>query len=100
MANVVQLGPGAYMVIDLETVGKAEAEPLPMSFHLTGWRSDTLSESRRYTTYSDMYQIGLMIDEQLKVATNQPSENALDFVDQLQLKTVSAKDALQHIWFS
>lgn len=88
------------MVIDLETVGKAEAEPLPVSFNLTGWRSDTLSESRRYTTYSDMYQIGLMIEEQLKLTTDQPSDIALDFVGQLKLKNVSAKDALQHVWFS
>ena len=37
VANVVQLGPLAYMVIDLETAGRQKAEPLEDDFLLSGW---------------------------------------------------------------
>ena len=94
MDNIVQLGVRAYMVIDLETVGKRKAGPVPTGFSLIGWRSTTLTADRRYTTLSDMHQIGLMLDEQLQ----QPSENAIDFVQQLLDKKLSARRALQHAW--
>lgn len=52
MANIVQLEPGAYMVIELETVGKADAGPLPAGFAIVnGWNCDTLSKSREYTPH-------------------------------------------------
>ena len=98
MANIVQLGFRAYMVIDLETVGKRKAGPIPTGFSLTGWRSTTLTADRRYNTLSDMHQIGLMLDEQLQQIVGQPSENARDFVQKLLDKKLSARRALRHPW--
>ena len=105
MANIVQLGPLAYMVIDLETVGRQRAEgqrkpePLKEGFSLNGWDSRTLTKSRRYNGYSDMYQIGLLIAEQLRRVVHHPSKEALDFVQQLMDKRLSARCALKDAWF-
>eukprot|EP00891_Asterochloris_glomerata_P002300 jgi/Astpho2/2300/Aster-03266 len=89
MANIVQVGPGAYMVINLEAVGQKTTGPLPEGFTPTGWSSNTLNELRQYTSASDMHQIGLMIDEQLQGVV-EPSEEALNFLDQLKHKKLSA----------
>ena len=97
MANIVQLKPEVYMVIDLETVGRKVANPLPASFALTGWNSRTLNKARKYTTASDMHQIGLMIEEQLQGVV-EASEEAWDFCEHLMRKNVSAKGALKHAW--
>ena len=105
MADIVQLGPLAYMVIDLETVGRQRAEgqrkpePLKEGFSLNGWDSRTLTKSRRYSGYSDMYQIGLLIAEQLRGVVHHPSKEALDFVQQLMDKKLSARFALEDAWF-
>ena len=90
MANIVQLGPEAYMVIDLETVGQKMADPLTEGFTVTGWTSNTLNEHRQYTIASDMHQISLMIDEQLQ-GVEEPPEEALDFVDQLKQKNCQSR---------
>ena len=99
MANIVQLEPEAYMVIDLEAVGQKDADPLTEGFTLTGWTCSTLNELRQYTTASDMHQIGLMIDEQLQ-RVKEPSEEAWDFVDQLKHKKLSAEGASKHAWLT
>ena len=103
MANIVQLGPLDYMVIDLETVGRRRAEgqrkpePLKEGFSLNNWDSRTLT--RRYNGYSDMYQIGLLIAEQLRGVVHHSSKEALDFVQQLMDKKLSARCALEDAWF-
>ena len=105
MANIVQLGPLDYMVLDLETVGwrKAEGqrkpEPLKEGFSLHGWDFKTLTRSRRYNGFSDMYQIGLLIAEQLRGVVHHPSKEALDFVQRLMHKKVSARSTLKDAWF-
>ena len=105
MANIVQLGPLAYMVIDLETVGQRRAEgrrkpePLKEGFFMNGWDTKTLTKSRRYNGYSDMHQIGLLINELLREVVHHPSKEALDFVHQLMDKKLSAICALKDAWF-
>ena len=80
------------MVINLEAVGQKTTGPLPEGFTPTGWSSNTLNELRQYTSASDMHQIGLMIDEQLQGVV-EPSEEALNFLDQLKHKKLSAVGA-------
>ena len=97
MENTVQLQPGSYMVIDLEAVSKAGAD-LPAGFGLRSWSHDTLTDER-YTTSSDMHMIGCLTDTMLQggprpLRSIEPSDEARDFVDQLEGKQLSAEDAL------
>ena len=95
----------ADMVIDLEAAGRRtaegqrKAEPLAEGFSLNGWDSKTLTKSRRYNVYSDMHQIGLLIDEQLREAVHHPSQAGSDFVQRLVDKKLSARCALKDAWF-
>ena len=98
--NIVQMQPGSYMVIDLETVSKAQAGRLPAGFSLKDWGPETLSSERRYTTTSDMHQISLLINQLLQDLTIEPSAEAKDCVQQLMNKMLSAKNALKHAWLS
>ena len=85
------------MDVDLEAVGRKDADPLTEGFSLTDWTCNTLNKLRQYTTASDMHQIGLMIGEQLR-GVEEPSEEAWHFVDQLKHKKLSAEGALKHAW--
>ena len=94
MGNVVQLGPSKYMVIDLESTATVSQPPLPGDFCniLRTCTSDTL-ENGRYTTASDMYSIGLLLED----ASMQPSAGATTFIGCLKQKLLSADHALQHL---
>lgn len=61
-AKVVKLPPPDrhYMLIDLESVGKAGARLAPGHTLLRCWNSSTL-ESGRFSAKSDMYLLGLMM---------------------------------------
>ena len=59
-----------------------------------------MTKSRRYNGYSDMHQIGLMIDELLREVVHDPSKEALDFVQQLMDKKLSARCTLKDAWFN
>ena len=92
MGNSVQFGPGADMVMKIETVGGRMADPLPAGCALIGQKSNALNKTGKYTTASDMPHIGLMVQEQLQGVV-EPSEEALDFVDQLMHQKVPAQGA-------
>jgi hypothetical protein len=82
------------MVIDLETAAKVD-QVLPSDFHLLGWSDATLDEGRRYTTTSDMHQIGVALHS---CGVASLSTDANDFITLLVGKHLDATRALQHVW--
>ena len=82
------------MVIDLETAANAD-QLLPPDFRLWGWSGATLDEGGRYTTASDMHQIGVAL-RSCGIASL--SIDALNFISLLEGKHLDATRALQHIW--
>ena len=96
----MQLQPGSYMVIDLETVSKAQAKALPASFRLKDWGPQTLTRNRCYTSISDMHQIGVLIQQLLRAMPSEPSADARAFKDLLINKKLSANNVLRHAWLS
>lgn len=99
-ANIVQIGPAQYMVIDIESVATTvPLVKLPADFArvLRTCTQEALDEGC-YSTRSDMYSIGLL----LKEACPQPSQAAAVFISHLENKLLTAAQALQHLqtaWF-
>ena len=97
--NTVWLSDRDAMLIDLERC-RYEAVAIPDGLMLNGWDSNTLqkeqSGKKRYTTSSDMYSIGKML-ERLLVGKNM-SDAAADFIHRLLGKKLTAKQALDHEW--
>lgn len=82
------------MVIDLETVAKAD-QVCGADFRLMGWDDGTLDDGKRFTTASDMHQIGLALRSCGFVGL---SVDANDFISSLEGKQLNAAQALQHTW--
>ena len=76
MANIVQIGPGAYLVIGPEKLSWKMADALTAGPALNGCNTNTLSKTRQYSTASGMRQIGLVIQERLQGVVK-PSEDAI-----------------------
>ncbi len=54
----------------------------------------------QYDTYSDMYQIGKLIEGLPFWGSSVRPPTMLSFVDELKSKQLSASEALQHIWIT
>lgn len=54
----------------------------------------------QYDTYSDMYQIGKLIEGLPFWGSSVRPPTMLPFVDELKSKQLSASEALQHIWIT
>ena len=85
-----------FMVIDLETMAKADFE-LPIGLHcFDSWTSQTL-EGEHYTPRSDMYHLGMVLKRAMK-----DSAKSLEklFMSDLISKQLDAEMALNHTWLS
>ena len=85
------------MVIDLETVAKADDE-LPEGFDcpFRFWTSGTL-EGKRYTPMSDMYHLGFVLRGAIE---DSAKSLANSFIGDLISKQLDAEMALRHPWLS
>lgn len=100
LPNVVQLGNQHYMVIDLESVAELSTSRLPEEFHcvLKTCKPEALDALGCFTALSDMYCIGLLLDE---AHTSHISPPADAFVRKLMAKEMTAEAALvylRHQW--
>ncbi|GAQ78157.1 Protein kinase-like domain containing protein [Klebsormidium nitens] len=87
----------AFMVIDLESAAK-EGDVVSQNCklaicHMPG----VLDENRRYTTASDMFEIGILLEGILKDLQSFNGD-AKEFVLALKAKKCSAAEALEHPW--
>ncbi|KAJ3069435.1 hypothetical protein HK102_006928 [Quaeritorhiza haematococci] len=84
----------SYALIDLEHAGTAGG--CWVGNWLRDWTEGTLSTEGCYTTTSDIYQCGVLIEEFSEVLSSPESE---DFITYLKRKP-TAKEALKHQWIS
>jgi len=63
---------------------------------LTQWDLGTLDQTNTYTTLSEMYQLGKLLEE-LNTMT---SDEGRDFVRRLRDKRMEADAALRHRWIA
>ncbi|KAG9287181.1 hypothetical protein G9A89_001589 [Geosiphon pyriformis] len=61
---------------------------------LTDWDDGTCDENNTYTTLSDMYQLGKLLERLNTVS----SDDGKDFISKLKKKMLGADAALQHPW--
>jgi serine/threonine protein kinase len=95
-ANIVCVEPGQWMVVDLELAAYAD-NPVPPGMRLPWWGADALDECSNgagvFSRMSDMYMIGCMLE---RIGAGRMGHGALQFVEQLKAKQLSAHDACQH----
>ena len=60
---------------------------------LRGWDEGTLDDNGQYTTQSDLYELGKMLEE-----FHNLSNEGRDLATQLKRKCMTATQALNHIW--
>ncbi|KAG9295282.1 hypothetical protein G9A89_021213 [Geosiphon pyriformis] len=80
-----------YVLIDFEHGGKINEK---FDSLLTNWDEGTLDENNLYTTLSDMYQLGKLLERLNTVS----SDDGKDFISKLKKKMLGADAALQHPW--
>ncbi|KAH8966001.1 hypothetical protein BDL97_03G000300 [Sphagnum fallax] len=98
LPNVVQVSQEQFMLIDLETVA-ASPFRLPQGFeYLREWSNEML-EGSCYTPMSDMYQLGRLLEKDVRWMT-EISESALQFIRKLRSKECTAAMALSDPWLS
>jgi len=85
-----------YVLIDFEHGGKANEE---MNERLSDWDHRTLSNNQ-YTTLSDIYQLGKLIERLMMRFQMSISDNGKTFVKKLKEKKMNATQALQHAWIT
>lgn len=103
LPDVVQLGHGQYMVIDLESVAGSAAELLPQDFHsvLKSCSAEALDNARRFTALADMFCIGVLSKEVVDSRATPYSVQANLFIRKLLDKDLTAMAAwmwLQREW--
>ena len=88
------------MVIDLETVAKADFE-LPEGLDcFRCWTRQTL-EGKRYTPRLDMYHLGMVLRRAMKDSAKSLAKSlAKSFIRDLISKQLDAEMALNHTWLS
>lgn len=96
LPNVVQLAPHQFMVIDLESVAAVTEPGLPKDFHhvLKTCTTEALDAARRFTAMSDMYLIGVLLEE---AHQGFPAAAAENFIQKLMTKQLTAEEALAHL---
>lgn len=80
-----------YILIDFE---HADIDGLEVSERLREWDDLTLTKDNKYTSQSDMYQFGKML-EKLNTVNSDAGKR---FLDGLKNKRINSKDALNHTW--
>ncbi|KAG9287079.1 hypothetical protein G9A89_023044 [Geosiphon pyriformis] len=80
-----------YVLIDFEHGGKINEK---FDSLLTDWDDGTCDENNTYTTLSDMYQLGKLLERLNTVS----SDDGKDFISKLKKKMLGADAALQHPW--
>ncbi|DBA74305.1 TPA: hypothetical protein ACH3X1_011080 [Trebouxia sp. C0004] len=89
---------GKYVIVDLEFAGPNK-HPWTLDC-LQGWDEHTLNQEGQYDTFSDMYQIGKMIEGLPFWRSGVRPPALMSFVNGLKSKRLSASKALQHIWIT
>ncbi|KAG9301312.1 hypothetical protein G9A89_004064 [Geosiphon pyriformis] len=82
-----------YVLIDFEHGGKINEK---FDILLINWDDGTLDKNNLYTTLSDMYQLGKLLEELNTVF----SSDGQDFISKLKKKMLEADAALQHPWIA
>ncbi|KAG9285596.1 hypothetical protein G9A89_009236 [Geosiphon pyriformis] len=82
-----------YVLIDFEHGGKINEK---FDILLINWDDGTLDKNNLYTTLSDMYQLGKLLEELNTVFSN----DGQDFISKLKKKMLEADAALQHPWIA
>ncbi|KAG9297240.1 hypothetical protein G9A89_015491 [Geosiphon pyriformis] len=82
-----------YVLIDFEHGGKINEK---FDSLLTDWDDGTCDENNIYTTLSDMYQLGKLLERLNTVFSN----DGQDFISKLKKKMLEANVALQHPWIA
>nr|CAG8490445.1 3960_t:CDS:2 [Entrophospora candida] len=82
-----------YVLIDFEYGGKANEK---FDILLTDWDDGTCDEDNVYTTLSDMYQLGRLLEGLNMMFSN----DGQDFINKLKKKVLEADAALQHPWIA
>ncbi|KAG9285579.1 hypothetical protein G9A89_008556, partial [Geosiphon pyriformis] len=82
-----------YVLIDFEHGGKINEK---FDSLLTDWDDGTCDENNTYTTLSDMYQLGKLLERLNTVS----SDDGKDFISKLKKKMLGADAALQHPWIT
>ncbi|KAL0017915.1 hypothetical protein WJX77_008038 [Trebouxia sp. C0004] len=95
MANIVRLqGPeDHYMLLDLGNVAQVKIWPAVQPFK--DWDSFTLSKNSEYDHLSDMYQLGKLLKRLLRRTGSQAAE---EFINSIRNKSLTAEQALKHVW--
>lgn len=96
---MVQLDPQQYMVIGLESAAWVSQTPVPRDCALRTCtqHTGTLDEQRRFTTASDIYLIGGLLEEAMPFWPRWPSAAARRFIKRLLHKELSAYQALEYL---
>ncbi|GBC04254.1 hypothetical protein RclHR1_05590009 [Rhizophagus clarus] len=81
-----------YVLIDFE---HANVGGLLVSEQLKDWDNKTLTKGNKYTSQSDMYQFGKML-ENLNIIN---SDDGKRFLNSLKNKNINSANALKHAWF-
>ncbi|GES74974.1 hypothetical protein RCL_jg13042.t1 [Rhizophagus clarus] len=81
-----------YVLIDFE---HANVGGLVVSEQLKVWDIKTLTKGNKYTSQSDMYQFGKML-ENLNIIN---SDDGKRFLNSLKNKNINSANALKHAWF-
>jgi hypothetical protein len=91
--------PGYYfMLIDLETVSRADHALASGFCSFRFWTKETL-EGSYYTSRSDFYHLGLILQSQMPwFEQSDATAGASSFIKDLLNKKLDAKDALLHSW--
>ncbi|KAL3151520.1 hypothetical protein ABBQ38_012518 [Trebouxia sp. C0009 RCD-2024] len=89
---------GKYVIVDLEFAGPNK-HPWTLDW-LQGWDDHTLNQEGQYDTFSDMYQIGKLIEGLPFWRSNVRPPALMSFVNGLKSKQLSASEALHHIWIT
>jgi len=95
MSNILRVSDNncTYSLIDFEHGGREAT--FGADEMLTGWDCNTLTGNNRYTSRSDIYQLGKLL-----LGTNLVmSQNGRNFIDTLLAKKTGAGVALSHHWF-
>lgn len=93
LPNVVQLGPLHYILIDLESAAPVSSERLSADNCLRTCTTAALDQGR-FTTASDMYCIGKVLQEARPLEVSQA---AVSFIDNLVGKRLTAVEALHEL---
>ncbi|KAF0453080.1 crinkler family protein [Gigaspora margarita] len=98
LSNILYI-PGScenfkYFLIDFEHGGFNKQKPGEL---LTGWDENTLTNAGCYTSTSDMYQFGKLLERYNNLMT---TDDGKDFTNRLKSKCMTAAMALKHKWIN